>query len=184
MATAAITYTFAAATTILSAEANTNFSDLVTFLNGSVMHLDASSAFTAVPSGPSTDPSTANHLSRKSYVDAADLLRAKDGTAAGAQTGVSGTITHGTHQLLIQSGTHTGIPSASGGVTISFPTAFPTGVLTILVANGDTDAASSVIVGVDHSTVGLSSFVARMYDDTGAVVTNNTRRWNWIATGW
>lgn len=69
MATAAVTYTFTPNTTILSAEANTNFSDLVSFLNNSVMHRDASAAFTAVPSGPSTDPSTDNHLARKKYVD-------------------------------------------------------------------------------------------------------------------
>lgn len=69
MSTAAVTYTFAPSTTILSAEANTNFADLVDFLNNSVMHLDASSAFTAIPSGPATDPTTANQFTRKAYVD-------------------------------------------------------------------------------------------------------------------
>lgn len=69
MSTAAVTYTFAPNTTILSAEANTNFSDLVDFLNDSVMHLDASAAFTAIPSGPATDPTTDNQFTRKAYVD-------------------------------------------------------------------------------------------------------------------
>lgn len=42
MATAAVTNTFVDATTIEAGDFNANFSDLVTFLNGSVLHLDGS----------------------------------------------------------------------------------------------------------------------------------------------
>lgn len=69
MATASVTYSFAASTLIKSAEANTNFQDLVSFLNSQVIHKDASVAFTGVPSGPATDPSADNQLVRKAYVD-------------------------------------------------------------------------------------------------------------------
>ena len=69
MATAAVTYNFTPGTTIVAAQANQNFTDLVTFLNNSVMHRDASLAFTAVPSGPATDPTTDNQLVRKAYID-------------------------------------------------------------------------------------------------------------------
>ena len=69
MATANVTYTFAPLTDILSSEANTNFDDLVTFLNTEVVQKDASVAFTAVPSGPATDPVSDNQYARKAYVD-------------------------------------------------------------------------------------------------------------------
>jgi hypothetical protein len=49
---------------------NANFDALVSWINTNAVHLDASKSFTAVPSGPATDPTTANHLTRKSYVDA------------------------------------------------------------------------------------------------------------------
>lgn len=46
MATAAVTNTFVAATAAEAAEVNTNFTDLVTFLNNSVVHRDGSKAMT------------------------------------------------------------------------------------------------------------------------------------------
>lgn len=69
MATAAVTNSFAAGTLIESVEVNTNFSDLVSFLNNQVIHKDATVAFTAVPSGPAVNPVSANQLPRKAYVD-------------------------------------------------------------------------------------------------------------------
>jgi hypothetical protein len=64
-----VTYSFSANTTILSAEANTNFADIVSFLNGEVIHKDAAIAFTNVPSGPASNPSSDNQFTRKKYVD-------------------------------------------------------------------------------------------------------------------
>ena len=49
---------------------NANFTTLLAWINANAVHLDASKAFTGVPSGPATDPTTANHLTRKSFVDA------------------------------------------------------------------------------------------------------------------
>ena len=46
MSTASVTHTFTAGTTIQSVQANTNFSDIITFLNSNVAHLDASKTFT------------------------------------------------------------------------------------------------------------------------------------------
>lgn len=46
MATASVTNTFVTATTINAGAFNTNFSDLVSFLNGSVLHLDGSKTMT------------------------------------------------------------------------------------------------------------------------------------------
>lgn len=46
MATASVTNTFVASTAAVASEVNTNFTDLVTFLNNQVIHKDGSKAFT------------------------------------------------------------------------------------------------------------------------------------------
>lgn len=51
MATAAVTNTFVASTPAEAAEVNTNFTDLVTFLNNSVVHRDGSKAMSAAFDG-------------------------------------------------------------------------------------------------------------------------------------
>ena len=69
MATAAVTYTFANGTNADGTQVNSNFTSVVNFLNTEVVQRDASVAFTAIPSLPATDPTTANQAVRKSYVD-------------------------------------------------------------------------------------------------------------------
>ncbi len=69
MATASVPYSWVANDPIRSSELNSNYSSLVSFLNTSTVHTDASKAFTGVPSGPATDPTTDNQLTRKKYVD-------------------------------------------------------------------------------------------------------------------
>ena len=70
MATAAnVTYTFTTGTAAIASQVNQNFTDLVTWVNTNAVHLDASKAFTNVPSGPSSDPTSDNQLARKAYVD-------------------------------------------------------------------------------------------------------------------
>lgn len=49
---------------------NANFTAILNWVNTNAVHLDGTKAFTAVPSGPATDPTTANQLTRKAYVDA------------------------------------------------------------------------------------------------------------------
>ncbi len=89
MATASVTYSFAPLTLAESSEVNQNFQDVITFLNGSTMHRDASSAFTAVPSGPATNPTSANQLARKAYVDVPRYVGSRTGLAT-VSTGVAG----------------------------------------------------------------------------------------------
>lgn len=70
MATAAsVTYTFTVGTAAVAAQVNQDFTDLVTWINTNAVHLDGSKAFTAVPSGPASDPTSDNQLARKAYVD-------------------------------------------------------------------------------------------------------------------
>jgi microcystin-dependent protein len=47
-----------------------NFNDILTWINTNAVHLDGSKAFTGVPSGPASDPVSANQYARKAYVDA------------------------------------------------------------------------------------------------------------------
>lgn len=50
-------------------DVNQNFSDIVTWANANAIQKDASLAFTAVPSGPATNPVSSNQFTRKAYVD-------------------------------------------------------------------------------------------------------------------
>ena len=67
MATASVTNTFVTSSTILAAAFNTNFNDLVNFVNSSVVHVDGSKAFTGNVAG--ITPTADAHLTRKDYVD-------------------------------------------------------------------------------------------------------------------
>lgn len=64
-----VTYNFVAGTDAVADQVDTNFNDLVTWVNTNAVHLDGTKAFTGIPSGPSSDPTTANQLTRKAYVD-------------------------------------------------------------------------------------------------------------------
>lgn len=69
MATVSVTNTFVDATPAEAAEVNQNFADLVAFIQNNCIQRDGSLAFSAVPSGISSDPTTANEFTRKAYVD-------------------------------------------------------------------------------------------------------------------
>ena len=71
MASLAVTYDFVEDTSIDPDQMNQNFTDVIDFVNTSVVHADGSIAFTGIPSLPASDPTTANQASRKSYVDSA-----------------------------------------------------------------------------------------------------------------
>ena len=102
MATATTTYTFTNGIAADAVQVNTNFTDIKNFLNTEVVQRDASIPFTVIPSGPASDPTTANQFTRKSYVDASDLvLTRKVPTWVAAQVGSAGTFSSG--QTLITS---------------------------------------------------------------------------------
>lgn len=182
MSTAAVTYTFVPETTILSAEANTNFSDLVTFLNTDVMHRDASSAFTAIPSGPASDPSTANQLSRKAYVDAqilANKMFVGGDSVINALDG--GTDANPfTQAITWQAGNRTGLTNGDGDVSVTFPDAFANGLLLVIACAQSRSESAHYVVG-DYE---LTGFAARMYRGTSAVGSGQSASFNWIALGW
>ena len=68
MATAAVTYTFAAGAAV-AAQMNQNFTDLVNFINTNCIQKDGSLAMTAALTLVGSDPVNDNHAARKVYVD-------------------------------------------------------------------------------------------------------------------
>lgn len=108
MSTASVTNTFVNAATADAGEVNTNFSDLVTFLNGSVVHTDGSKAFTGNVSG--ITPTAAAHLARKDYVDAAEA-DAESASQALLEAAVKTTILY-----------NSGDWSLTSGTTVQYPT--------------------------------------------------------------
>lgn len=71
MATASVSYTFVNGTTNDGAQVTQNFTDVVNFLNNSVVHKDGSVTMTGALTLPGSDPTTANQAARKAYVDSA-----------------------------------------------------------------------------------------------------------------
>ena len=69
MATASVTYTFAGGAQVKSAEHNTNYADLVTFLNTNVVHKDGAITMTGRLQLAALDPTAADHAVRKSYLE-------------------------------------------------------------------------------------------------------------------
>lgn len=94
MANVVVSNTFVNGTTAQAADVNTNFTDVVSYINTHLIRADYSDgpAFGYVPTGPNTDPTSANHLTRKSYVDA--LVNTNVGIAATRTVGAtSGALT-------------------------------------------------------------------------------------------
>ena len=153
-------YTFAPATDIESAEVNENFDRLYNYINNDVIVRDASMAFTAIPSGPGTDPSSANQFARKAYVDQRvkiDGTTAFTGIPSGPATNPS-TANQFTRKQYVDDSAVTPLtfrPSmaatgqiikadqavvttdAFGHATVPFVGAFPTALDTIVVTSGD-----------------------------------------------
>lgn len=67
-ANVAVTYNFVAGNPAVADNVDQNFADIVTWINTNAVHLDGSKAFTGAPSY-AADPTSANQLARKSYVD-------------------------------------------------------------------------------------------------------------------
>jgi hypothetical protein len=206
------TYNFVPGAPILAAEANQNFNDLVDYINGEVIVRDASKAFTVIPSGPGTDPTSPNQLVRKQYVDNADALRAKlDGTTP--FTGIpSGPATNPTtaNQFtrkqyvddsavtpltfrpsmaatgqIIKADQAVVVTDAFGHATVTFVGAFPTSLDTIVCMSGDAGVATQFMSIHARTT---SNFTVRCFTvdvASNALVRalNQNVRVNYIAIG-
>lgn len=175
MGTAAVTYTFSANTLVKSSEANTNFQDLVDFVNTNLIQKDASVAFTATPSGPATDPTGDNQFARKAYVDASldDVLQGL-GTYSPGMSGTPGD----TARFKFTGGRQT-VVFAAGVGTITFPAAFANGLLVCLAQAGDSGDDNSFLLVPGASKTGATVWAVR----AGANFAGSMAV-NYLAVGW
>lgn len=60
---------FTAGTPAVADDVDANFAAVTSWVNTNAVHLDASKAFTGIPVGPASDPTSDNQLARKAYVD-------------------------------------------------------------------------------------------------------------------
>jgi hypothetical protein len=182
MATASVTHSFVTGNTILAAQHNTNFADLVNFINGSVVHVDGSKAFTGTVSG--VTPTAAAHLTRKDYVDGSDLKRLAAVDADMYAVYPAQTINLQTVQALFQGGTSVQSTDVNGAVGITFPTPFPNGVVVAVLQMGDGAAAANQTFAMYSTSASLFAFYVTEAS-TGALITSaGPFRFNWIAIGW
>lgn len=84
MADVTVPNTLANGTTADAADVQANFDALVSWINTNAIRKDGTIAFTAVPTGPASDPSSDNQLARKKYVD--DRVGLKSGYATANHT--------------------------------------------------------------------------------------------------
>lgn len=186
MASASVTNTFVASTTANPSAVNQNFTDLLAFLNNSVVHVDGSKAMTAALT--LNTESSSNHATRKTYVDAAVLLRPQVGqTAPSTETEAGGTWTPTTQQLILQTGsfTITGDGSASQ-FSKALAVAFPNGLVTHFGQPASLDAASSTPhVQPIAASSSKTTLRFRVTSAGEAVIPNgNQIQINYVAYGW
>lgn len=85
MATLSVTYNFTPNTLAEADKVDQNFTDVVSFVNTNCIQKDASVAFTNIPSGPSTDASSANQFTRLAVM--ARGVHTSAGTGGNSHTG-------------------------------------------------------------------------------------------------
>lgn len=166
MGTLTTPYTFAAGGYAVASQVDANFEALFNWVNTNGIWADASTAFTGVPSGPNTDPTSANQLTRKSYVDTAvNNVAAKFPNSGSIRAGSAAITT-----------------SNLGGFTISWA-AFPTATLAVLLTPADNhvDVIAYPISGqVTASYAGCGAILA----NSGSYVVSSTFNLHWMAIGY
>lgn len=182
MANYTTTYTFTAGTKIKASEANANFSNIASFLNDSVMHVDGSKSFTGVPTvagAAAVNPTSANQLTRKQYVDDQDTTITTTVTSnkTAADNAFLKRPQFTDDNRIIRAADFTGTTDANGEITVTFRNAantntpFPNSVITVVATSGDVGASGSnaaAVVGIkSKSTTGFVCRVWRNFGTTG-----------------
>lgn len=196
MATASITNTFVAGTSAEAAEVNTNFTNLVTFLNNSVVHVDGSKAMTSNFDAGSnkivnlTDGTSAQDAVSKSQLDTA--------TGAGAWTSYtptfSGTIGNGTlsgryvrigrtihFEATVTWGSTTSHPASVQFMGLPVTAASQNGQGTVSIDQGGTGRRWSAAYVTTSSITGINE-IGQVISDTLPVTTWTTGH-TWSVSG-
>lgn len=171
MSTLTKPYTFTGGSYAVASQVNADLDTLYNWVNGgNAIWADASVAFTNVPTGPNADPTAANHLTRKSYVD---------GSIAGASF-AQGWTGSAWGKVKIQAGTNVVTTNSSGSGTVTFPQGF-TSLLGVVICEGDWSGSTIVSLSVigAGSTTGFNFHA----DQNSGILANSAVRVNWIAIG-
>ena len=175
MTTVNKTYTFTPGTPIESAQANQNFDDLVNYTNSEVIVRDGSKAFTAIPSGPGTDPTTSNQFTRKQYVD--NAVSAVNTAVTNLTTTVNGqttsltqrpTINNNATNVKMVSQTVVATTDANGDVTINFPAGHLTTCTNVVAVSGNINAGPIQISTISIIAFTNTGFNVRVFRVTSA----------------
>ena len=100
--------------------------------------------------------------------------------ATAAQTGSLPAVTAPNFQ--IQAGCSTGTTTSGGGLTITFPTAFTSGLVTVVACVGDNITSQGMVQVVNGSTT-AAHFNVVCLDNNGTPMVSDPVRVNWIAIG-
>lgn len=170
---ASVPNNFTAGLPSVADDVDANFAAVVNWINTNAVHLDASKAFTGVPSGPATDPTTDNQLTRKAYVDAKPDLRvgvrlSKTGETFTAANGVEyfnwGTEIEDTHGFITVPSTSITIPAGYGGVYVVSAVVFN-------IATMNTNSFTTAIIDIGGTGVPLGTVINQVTTCSGSFIT-------------
>lgn len=148
------TYTFVPGTDIESSEVNQNFDDLVGYTNAEVIVRDGSKAFTAIPTGPGTNPTSANQFARKQYVDDREAVVTAVTTTHTTDLTKRPTINNNATNVRMISQSSTTTTNVNGDGTITFPAGHLTTCANVVAVSGDMNASSPTAI----STISITGF--------------------------
>jgi hypothetical protein len=135
----------------------------------------------AAPGGVPSGGSQYQALTKTSGTDYATTWRTvTQGYGAGALAGAA--LPAGPYPVIVQGASSVVTTDANANAAIGFPVAFPNGLISVVVVNGDANAVSQGLPELISTTAG--SFTFTMWGPPGNAIRNGTIRVNWIAFGW
>lgn len=84
---------------------------------------------------------------------------------------------------LVQAGTITGTTNASGQLNHTYPSAFPHGLLTLVITNGDSAAVADLTIDIIHSLDSVTGFAVSLRSNN-VLLNTGLVRLNYIAIGY
>ena len=196
MATASVTYSFSGGGNAAASAVNQDFSDVVTFLNNSVLHVDGSKQLTGQLSLLSgTDPTADDHAARKKYVDVKRTTYQRVNPAAvygfNASTEVASlTITDPGYNITVNGVFQVYLTVASPDITMQagisvFVDGAMVSTMQLPTING-TQSLAIPFPQTSHTTgtnCVVKAYIARL-SGTGYYSTNAGSATTWLEVGW
>ena len=170
MSAVAKTYTFVPGTDIESSEVNQNFDDLVGYTNAEVIVRDGSKAFTAIPTGPATNPTSANQFARKQYVDDREAVVTAVTTTHTTDLTKRPTINNNATNVRMISVATSGTTDANGDLYVAFPVGHLTTCANVVAMSANINAAPTQISTTSLISFTNAGFTVRVFKITSTAV--------------